>query len=322
MAEISLIPYTHNWYERWNSFIDNSNEGTIFHRLDFLDYHGERFKQQEHHLIWLKGQSLFAVMPMAVCLEKGQRLAFSPYGGSYGGPVFSKPLNYADSKLVVKSLIDYLVKLNVISCKLTLPTLCCYAQYSETFRLALLEYGFLCINREITSAVCIDINTPVSEQMTSRARNMARKASKGGVTIVCRGDVDDFWKVMDKTFQKHNACPTHTLSEFRWLCNKFPECVYVDVAYFEKKPIAGIGFFVINQRVNSTFYLCQDIEFQSLQAQSLLIYNSICNLRDSNFIWLDFGTSSYNMQGRQNLFFFKESFGSIGLFRDTYLWQK
>ncbi len=305
----------------WDQFVGSSNESTIFHRLDFLRYHGERFRHQEHHLAWYKGETLFGLMPMAIFDGEHGAVARSPYGASYGGPVFQKLLNYADSHRIVSSLLNYLAELKVATCTLTLPIPCFYEKYSDTFRLVLFEHGFRCTNRDISSVVCLNVGKPVGEMMTSRARNMARKARKAGVTTKLHGSVAEFWEVMKKTFAKLDKRPTHTLEEFRWLCGHLPKQVYVDVAYIEGEPVAGIGFFVINDRVNSSFYLCQDPQKQQLQALSLLIHEALKRAQRDGFSWFDFGTSSVNMQGRENIFRFKESFGAIGLFRETYTWR-
>jgi lipid II:glycine glycyltransferase (peptidoglycan interpeptide bridge formation enzyme) len=127
--------------------------------------------------------------------------------------------------------------------------------------------------------------------------------------------------VMEKTFNRLGKGPTHTLFEFEWLCAQFPERIYVDVAYLDNRPVAGIGFFAINRRVNSSFYLCLDQEFRETQAETLLIYEALIRSQEEGFKWFDFGTSSVNQEGRGNIFQFKESFGAIGLFRETYVWR-
>ena len=137
------------------------------------------------------------------------------------------------------------------------------------------------------------------------------------MTIVGGANVQDFWRVVDKTFEKLNVQPTHTNEEFQWLCNHLPRRVHVDVAYVADRPVAGIGYFVINQRVNSSFYLCQDPEFQATQALSALLYRALIGSQEAGFGWFNLGTSSAGMRARENLFRFKESFGAIGLFRET-----
>ena len=310
---------------RWNDFVDNSNEGTLFHRLDFLAYHGEKFCKNEHHLIIYKGEAVHAVMPLAIFDEDRRRIAKSPYGGSYGGPVFSKPQNYQDSHGVVEAILEYLKSQGVNELTLTLPISVCYRRYSETLRLVLLEQGFQCINRDISSVVCLDKNNPTSKEMTSRIRNTARKARKArkmGVDVVCHAPIADFWQVLEMTFAKHGNKPTHTLAEFQWLHERNSERVYVDIATLDGIPIAGVGYFVINQIVNSSFYLCQDSQKQQVQGLSLLIYEALKRAQKEGFHWFDFGTSSAQMQGRPNIFRFKESFGAIGVFRETYVWRQ
>lgn len=319
---IKVLPYLPDASEKWDAFVRRADGGTLFHRLGFLAYHGDKFGSVEN-LAWYKGESLFGVMPAAVLREheRGRAILCSPYGASYGGPVFLKPPGYSESCDVVTALVSYLKEKGAHGCRLTLPVSCCYKMYSETFRLVLLENGFRCVNRDISSVVCLAPENVSDEIMTSRARNMVRKAKKEGVAIKPHAPLKDFWAVMEKTFEKIKKAPAHTFNEFQWLCRRFPEEIYVDVAYYKDAPVAGIGYFVLNSRVNSSFYLCQDAEFQHLQAQSLLVYEALIESQKKGFRWFDFGTSSAKMKGRENLFRFKESFSAVGLFRETYEWS-
>jgi hypothetical protein len=314
-------PLTSEQIDDWNEFVAASNEGTLFHRLDFLEYHGNRFRGQEHHLVIYKGSEFYSIIPMAIFEENDQRIAKSPYGGSYGGPVFNKNQSYHESHEILDALLSYLDIIQVTDFIMTLPLQACYRQYSETFRFVLIEKGFQCTNRDISSLVFLDTDCPVSEVITSRARNMVRKARSAGIEIVHGGSVKDFWSIMEKTFSKHGTSPTHSLEEFTWLQTHLPEHVYVDVAYMDGKPVAGIGYFVVNDQVNSSFYLCQDPLEQKAQGLSLLICEALDKSQNRGFRWFDFGTSSSNMRGSPNIFRFKESFGAIGIFRETYIWR-
>jgi lipid II:glycine glycyltransferase (peptidoglycan interpeptide bridge formation enzyme) len=150
---------------------------------------------------------------------------------------------------------------------------------------------------------------------------MARKAEKLGIRTAHRASVTDFQSLLDKTYDRLGIRPTHTASEFAWLCEHLPEDVYADVAYKDDLPIAGIGFFTINKRVNSSFYLCRDPKYKEYEALSLLIRDALRRSQSLGFTWFDFGTSSAGMRARSNLFMFKESFGAVGLFRETYQWE-
>jgi hypothetical protein len=307
---------------QWDRLVEDSNGGTIFHRLDFLDYHGKRFKANEHHLCIYKGQTLYGVMPMALFEKNGLFVARSPYGGSYGGPVFKEPQRYDDSHRIIELILRFLTSKGVKELILTLPISICYRRYSETFRLVLMEGGFQCVNRDISSVVCLSQKKSIREMVNARSRRMARKALKSRVEVGRRAPLSDFWYVMEKTFARLGIEPTHTLVEFQWLHEHFPERIYADVAYLKGTPVAGIGYVVINERVNNSFYLCQDPQKQQFQALSLLICEALEQSRQEGFTWFDFGTSSAKMKGRANLFEFKENFGTVGIFRETYVWRQ
>jgi len=307
--------------EVWNRFVEDSNEGTIFHRLDFLGYHGSRFKDNENHLGIYKGTTLYGVMPMAIFEENSKKIARSPYGASYGGPIFPKPLNYSQSKEIANRLIEFLSNISVQSCSITLPISCAYQTYSETFRLALMECGFKIVNREISSVVDLSKNLPLEKIITSRARNMVSKARSHGIKIVRRGYLTDFYELLTKNYRKFGTKPTHSLEELELLTKSFPLRIYTSLGYYDNQPVVGICNFVINSRVNSSFYLAQDPEFTHLQALSLLIFETLDDSIKGGFNWYDFGTSSIRMQGQENIFMFKESFGAIGVFRETYRWE-
>lgn len=308
--------------EVWDRFVEDSNEGTIFHRLDFLGYHGSRFRDCENHLGIYKGTTLHGVMPMAVFEEDGKKIARSPYGASYGGPVFPKPLRYSESKEIAYRLVEFLSDLGVQSCSITLPISCAFQTYSETFCLALMECGFKVVNRDISSAVNLSQNLPLEKIITARARNMTNKARGYGIEIVRQGNLNEFYGLLIKNYQKFGTKPTHSLDELALLAALFPSRVFVNLGYYDNQPVVGVCNFVINKRVNSSFYLAQDPEFAHLQALSLLIYETLNDSLTAGFQWYDFGLSSTRMQGQENIFMFKESFGAVGVFRETYGWER
>lgn len=311
--------------ERWNDFVEKSNEGTIFHRLDFLSYHGNRYKQNEHHLVILKKNKLYGIMPMAIFEQEDTLIAKSPYGASYGGAIFSRHQNYHDSSEIIHAILKYLKEQNITKLVITLPTPILYQNYSDTIRLVLVEQGFKCSNRDIVSVVRLEKSNAQSDEMLLRLPNIKRKALKArkhGVHVVKKAPPSDFWQVLEKTFSKLNIEPAHNLAEFQWLNNNFPESVYADVAYISEEPVAAIGYIILNKSVNSSFYLCMDPQKRHTQALSALIYEALDESKQKGFSWFDFGTSSINMKGLANIFRFKESFGAVGIFRETYTWEE
>jgi hypothetical protein len=317
---ISLIEAESEHLENWDALLEHSINGTIFHRLSFLSYHGERFKNKEKHLLIFDNNTPFAQISMLIEDTDLGKVAKSPYGGSYGGFVFQRPPSYSKGKKLLECFMDYLEKKNVRRFLMTPPIACCSNYPLDTFYFNLLEHGFTSINRDVSSVLYLDGEVPIEKLVSSRAKRMERKAKSLGVEIIRNANLADFWQVLDKTFAKHAAKPTHTMEEFQWLVSQMPDHVYVDVAYHDKVPIAGAGFFVINREVVSSFYLCQNPDYKKYQGLTLLIMSSIRKYAAEGRKYLDFGTSSVNMIARENVFTFKENFTKIGMFRESFEW--
>jgi len=306
----------------WDDFVDHAVNGTIFHLMSFLSYHGNRFQDRERHLAIFDDNSRFAQVSLSIDDFNGERIARSPYGASYGGFVFNKVPSYRDGGDLLNVFIDYLLSQDLSRFVITSPLACCSEYSMDTFYFNLLEKGFRSVNRDISSVFPLKTGSSIDSMVSTRARRMERKAINAGIAIGKRADIKNFWKVMDSTFEKHGTSPTHTLEEFRLLTELLPERVYVDVAYKDEVPIAGIGYLVINNRVNSSFYLCQDPDYQKYQGLSYLIMEALRNCQDNGFCYFDFGTSSFNMIARENIFSFKENFTKSGMFRETFEWIK
>ncbi|MEJ2356253.1 MAG: hypothetical protein P8Y62_10240 [candidate division WOR-3 bacterium] len=62
MDDIKVDKYRPEIKDNWDNFVEKSNNGTIFHKIQFLDYHPpDRFNF--HHLIFHKQSNPIAVLP-------------------------------------------------------------------------------------------------------------------------------------------------------------------------------------------------------------------------------------------------------------------
>ena len=307
-------------YREWKNFLKVANGGTIFHDPDFLSYHWEKF--DEHHLGFYKGESLYGFIPMALVEENGRKIAKSPYGASYGGFIWRKVLSYEESKEAINIFLEYIHKLGVSEVLIT-PSLGIYHLdgYSETFNFCLLEAGFKLINSDITSVVSLnecDRNNKIYKTKVNDLRREAKKALKFGVHVKHKADIDDFWEVLEKSFDKHKTKPTHTKAEFSYLNKIFPERIYCNVAYYKDIPISGIALFELNRKTLMSFYICSDEDYRDTQALSLLLYETFMFAEKMKYDYFDFGTSSAGMKARPNVFKYKEVRGAVGVFKNTY----
>jgi Acetyltransferase (GNAT) domain len=245
----------------------------------------------------------------------------SPYGASYGGFAFQRNPTFTQATRIVESLVEWLEAEHITGATLTQPIAACAALPLDVVAFALLAAGFESVNRDLSSVVRLDSAVPVLETVESRARNAARKAEREGVTVQERGDLDDFWSVMEATFSKHGAHPTHTQTEFARLAETLPDRVYADLAYHDGEPVAGVGYFVINSLVNSSFYFCQQPDRRELNGLTLCVLRGLERAQKGGYRWFDFGTSTAGMEPRENVFRFKEQFASVGQFRETFEWH-
>lgn len=303
-------------YTLWKKGLNNFDGSTIFHNPDFLSYHGDKFN--EHHLGIFKGETLFGIIPISFFVENNKKIAKSPYGASYGGAIFLKTLSYKESKDIIESIVEYLKIYKIDELFVTPPLEIFYSNYSDTFIFVMLEYGFKCINSDITSIVDLYKENDISKILQSSIRNKYKQALKNNLEIVQHASIDDFWILMKKTFAKHGTNPTHTIDEYKNLNQKFKKHFYCDIVYFKNKPIASIGYVQVNSIAKMSFYHVQDDEFKNMHGLILLINNAFKECVDNKIRYYDFGTSSVGMKARTNIFEYKEGFGATGKFRHTY----
>lgn len=319
-----IIEADKNTSENWDNLVERSINGTLFHKQRFLSYHGDRFSGRERFLSILDGDAVFAQISLAIeSNESDFKTALSPYGASYGGFIFARQPSYAESKKVVSAFLDYLLACDIHCAIVTHPIPCCAPFALDTFFFCLLEQGFISLQRDISNVVDLASaqHIPIVDSLASSVRNQTRKACKSGVVVERNGDMRLFWPVLEKNQQRLQTLPTHTLNELILLHNAFPQEIYADIALHNDIPIAGILYFHINKRVNSSFYLAQDYEYRHLCGLTFLISEALTHSQEQGYAYFDFGTSTQNLKARENLLRFKESFSKIGMFRETFRWK-
>lgn len=298
----------------WKNFLEEANGATIFHDPDFLSYHGDRFF--ELHLGIFRGGAIVGAISLALVNENNICIAKSPYGASYGGFIFKKTLRYCEAKEVIDLFIACLKAKNVEAVTMTFPPASCFSNHDDTLFFSLMERGFYFSNSDITSIK--ELKKSNIEDFSSNAKRAYKKAGDK-LKIVIDSSLDDFWSLVEKTHAKHGVSSTHSRKEFTYLMSKFPRSILPYVTYYNDIPVSAVGVFEVSKNMNMAFYICGDENYRELNAQFFLI----AYLLDKSYVdgksYFDFGTSSVNMVGRENIFRFKEGFGASGFFRHTLL---
>ncbi len=97
---MEIIEYSDKWKEKWDQFVLESNNGTIFHTQKFFDYHTEG-KFNFNHLLFIEKNTIVALLP-------GSRIGNfyeSPIGASYGS-IVTKDAKFSNAMEMVSTLMS------------------------------------------------------------------------------------------------------------------------------------------------------------------------------------------------------------------------
>ncbi len=306
--------------KNWDSFVKNSDNGTMFHEQVFLSYHAEgRFK--DNSLYFTRNNNLFAVFPAIEIIKNDKKILHSHGGASYGGFVYPKQLNIRDAFLLVEQLIEYAKKHNFDAIQLTLPPLIYSQHISNYIDFALIKHEFVYLKREISSVVDFSFENEQTllKQFRPEARTAIKKSIKSGIIIKECDNFSEYYEILKKNLlMRHGVQPTHTLEELLLLKKKYPKEIRLWGAFLDNTLIAGVCNFSANSKVVLAFYISHDEHYQEYRAVNQLFYEIMKQYKYEGFSFLDFGIFTVNMEPNWGLGRFKENFGSRGIFRDTF----
>ncbi len=306
--------------KQWDEFVNQSDNGTLFHTRKFLSYHPKkRFKDSS--FVILKKGTLFSVFAAVIIERNGKKILSSHSGASYGGFVHKSNLNLKESFLIVETLIDYAKKMKCNSIELTPVPMIYQSKYSNYLDFALIKNGFEYKKREISSVVQLDIpEGMLLFTFRSTARTATKKSKKLGIEIRECDEFENYYEILKKNLgMRHNVQPTHTLRELKKLKKLFPDEIRLWGAFKGKKLIAGVCNFSANPKVVLAFYISHLEKYQEYRAVNLLFYEIMSRYQKEGFKFLDFGIFTVNMEPNWGLARFKENFGARGIFRDTFV---
>lgn len=305
----------------WHDFVAGSNNGTMFHTPEFIDYH-EVDKFDNHHLLVTDGVKgkVIAVIPGAL-FKRNDGIWFRSYpGASYGGPVIQDETGLRKIEEMIDKLISY-GKLNGWKgIEITPPPIIYYRRPHNYLEFALLKRGFNYAKRELTAV--IDLSR-LGEELTLGLRSSAlrgvRKAEKNGVMVEENSDFSLFYPVLENNLQqRHGVEPTHTLEELERLRQLVGgENIKQFIALKDGEVLAGMVMFKCNPRVTLAFYISHDREHQAMRPVNLVYLEVIRWAKKMGYHYLDLGTFTLRNEVNYGLCRFKESFSARGVFRNT-----
>jgi hypothetical protein len=327
MSKYKIIPYEPKFFDRWNDFVKKSGNGTIFQRLDFLAYHLEKFEGNEHHLICLKGEAIFAVLPLIIdsTTVPGKKMGRSPYGGSFGGPVFAEHTGLKQYTKVVELLMGYFKDLALDELTITLAPHTYNSLGNEYLEFCLLAFGATITKKDLFHVRTLPgakDHAQISTAFQGRARTTLKKIEKDFV-FDSNGSPEAFFRLLKEDKRRHQTAATHTLSELRWLAERFPDEMRIHLATHKATgAMSGILYFRVNSDSVLTFYIAQEDNALGQNGPTFLIHQGMSWANKKGINYFDFGGSTYGYHiDNIGVSEFKESFGAKGYCRSTYHFQ-
>ena len=324
---ITVSRYQPSQAAEWKEFLADSNNGTLFHDLDFLEYHpAERF--DTHHLMFRHNGNLIALMPAAIVSEPdGRRFLKSPYGASVGGMVLPHGIGVAATLDLVAQLQSYVLRLGLDGIEMRIGPGVYLRRPNYFLDFSLMAKGFRLVKRWLLHIVPMERPRPdlFSEIFSKSKRYDVRANLKKGLKPreVGPDKVDDFYNLLIETQSRHGTLPTHEKHEIIDLFDRVPGRVRLFLCCQGNAEIAGVLVFILNQMVAYTFYICSRYEHRSLCGPAVLIAHILEILAEEGVKYLDLGPSSFDdLSLNTDVAFFKEGVGGQGFCRDTWRWQR
>jgi hypothetical protein len=308
----------------WNRFVETSNNGTLFHDLDFLAYHPAG-KFDARHLVFRREGQILALLPASTVVDNGKTVLRSPYGASVGGFVLPAGQPMETTLALVSRLLDYTRDHGMSAVEMRLaPSLYMQAPHDH-LGFALFANGFQLIRRWLSPVIPLstDPDTLLSRCAGSKVRDLQNGLRKGlWIREAGIDQVGEFQRLLTLTWDKHGVAPTHSREDVEELFRRLPGRIRLFTCEHEGQRIGAVLVFVLNRKVAYTFYICQDSAFRSLRPGTVLVLHLAQALGAEGVAFLDLGPVTFDdLRLNRGLASFKEELGGLGACRDTWRWE-
>lgn len=315
---MKIIPYTEDWKDKWDNFVLESNNGTMFHMQRFFDYH-KPGKFSFNHLMFVENNKLVAVLPGAIV---DNNIYESPIGASYGS-IVTGDVKFKDALEIVDTLIEY-GKTNGIKEFLLTSAPSIYEKIpNQNLDFALLWRGFSYSLHYISSAIRLDPTTDIITRCSPTIRRNIRKSLKNeNIRVEINDRYDEFYPILLDNKSRHNVKPTHSLEDLYKLAELLPDNLKLFMVYLNNKPIAGSSMFFGNNQVAICFYNMLYYDFADYKPIQRVMYEVIKYSTEQGYNYVDIGVSQDTkadnpMTPSMSLIEFKEKFDAKTTMRNT-----
>ena len=315
---MEITKYTPSAAEEWNTFVEQSVNGTFMFNRSYMDYHSDQTdifdnRFTDHSLMIYDRSNLIALLPAN---EKGDGI-ISHEGLTFGGLLVSGNLKTPKILSIFDEVQEYLNNrgFSYINYK------CIPHIYHEVpasaDRYALFRKDADLYRRDISSTIVVS----KKHNFPRRRRRELNKANDVGLTVEQTTDLETFWKILEENLQReHGVNPTHTVDEMKHLMSEFPKNIKLFCAYDHGTMVSG-ALVYHSMETARIQYLSTSVDGKGIGGNEKIIdyllnhYNSECEIQ-----YLDFGISTEG-EGRvlnEGLITYKESYDAHPFTYDFY----
>ncbi len=315
---MEVIKYSEEWKIKWDEFVLNSNNGTMFHLQKFFDYHTPgKFKFD--HLLFVEKNKIVALLPGR--LTDG--LFESPIGASYGA-IVTGDIKFAVAMELVSTLLDYGRKNGIKEFELT-PAPMIYETYqNQNLEFAMRWLGFSYKLHYISSAIKLDKERDIVERCSPTIRRNIRKTLKNPeIRAEINERYDQFYPILIENKARHNVKPTHSYEDLLRLKELMPDNLKLFMVYLNDEPIGGSSMFFANKNVALCFYNMLRYEYAEYKPIQRVMYEVLKYSTENGYAYVDIGVSQDTkaqnpMTPSMSLIEFKEKFDAKTIMRNTF----
>lgn len=324
---MTILPYSINKREAWNTFVQESKQGTFLIDRNFMDYHADRFFDCSL-LVYgddvdesdVMDDSLIALFPAN--WREEEKTVYSHQGLTYGGLITKSSITQTEVMQIMQKILMYYEGYLGAKAMVYKPIPYIYSRVPAQEDLyALFRAGGQLENRSVATVV----STAHPLNMRTLRIRQAKKALEHGFYIERIKDADsqslaEYWSILESVLMEyHQAKPVHTLEEIALLMHRFPKQIKLFVVRnTDRQIVSGIVVFETDL-VAHVQYIASAAEGRKYGALDLLLRH-LCNEKYKDKDYVDFGTSTENGGHvlNEGLIFQKEGFGGRAVCYDAY----
>lgn len=328
---MTVIPYSVNKREDWDSFVRRSKNGTFLLQRGFMDYHADRFfdcsvmvyegitpadgYQEEAP----DSKGLVALFPANWVEEEA--CVYSHQGLTYGGLLVLPEVTQTEVLRILRAVLLYYQSYLQARRVVVKPIPYIYSGIPSGEELyALFRAGAVLKSRQVSTVV--SMAHPV--KMRTLRMRQARKAIEHGFYIdrMTEGDrdtLDEYWHLLDEVLQTHHHVhPVHSVDEMWLLMQRFPKEIKLYLVRRDRQIVAGTVVFE-TPHVAHVQYIASGEEGRAYGALDLL-FRHLISERYKQVEYVDFGISTEHAGAflNEGLIFQKEGFGGRAVCYDVY----